>query len=64
MYASAANYGLAATLRARADGAGPSRVYPSGSTPSQSQTQHDPDSDYQVLSSRLGLGLVSLFHMI
>ena len=51
MYASAANYGLAATLRARADGAGPSRVYLSGSTPSQSQTQHDPDSDYQVLSS-------------
>ena len=51
MYASAANYGLAATLRARADGAGPSRVYPSGSTPSQSQTQHDPDSYYQVLSS-------------
>ena len=33
MFASAANYRLAATLRARVDGAGPSRVYPSGSTP-------------------------------
>ena len=51
MYASAANYGLAATLRARADGTGPLQLYPSGSTPSQSQTPHDPDNDYQVLSS-------------
>ena len=50
MYASVANYGLTATLRARADGAGPSQVYPFGSTPSQLQAQHDPDSDYQVLS--------------
>ena len=51
MYASEANYGLAATLRAWADGAGPLQVYPSGSTPFQSQTQHDLDSDYQILSS-------------
>ena len=51
MYAFAGNYGLAATLRAHADGAGPSRVYQSGSTLSQSQTHHDPDSDHQVLSS-------------
>ena len=29
---SAANYGLAATLRAHDDGAGPSQVYPSDST--------------------------------
>ena len=55
MYASAANYGLDATLRARADGAGPSRVYPSDSTPSQSQTQHDLASDYQILSSNSNL---------
>ena len=37
MYASTANYGLAATLRTHAHGASPSRVYPSGSTPSQLQ---------------------------
>ena len=51
IYASAANYGLAATLRVCTDGASPLRVYLLGSTPSQSQTQHDLDSDYQVLSS-------------
>ena len=45
MYASAANYGLATTLRVRADSAGPSRIYLSGSTPFQSQTQNDPDSN-------------------
>ena len=33
MYASVANYGLTATLRARVDCASPLQVYPSGSTP-------------------------------
>ena len=55
MYASVANYGLAATLRSHANGAGPSQVYPSGSTLSQSQTQQDRDNDYQVLSYEVSI---------